>query len=340
MKKLLFVRRAPWQLHRVVPLSRRSRRDVRRPLGPAGRRDQCARHRGHRAARTRSRRGRRPCTCTRPRDCPPTSTSPRHHEVLRYGVGGPARRPATWRPRFVVSAQNCWNDPVVAADGRRRSRGRTRDVEDRRGAVETRARSSAVPSACLPRVTTSSAPGSTTGAISTRVKELAEISGGRRGPGHRQPLGRALVEALLQCHGEPRAGPCPASAPPRSWRMPSGRRRHPFSLAAESARVRLALGFRVPKIGAFPAEPGRHRSPRRLCRLDKKITPALGPGRNWQSSMGQDVDEAPAARRSKQMNGHVVTKGQRPASRPRVRHHGRHRARHRRRRSRASARYD
>ena len=71
--------------------------------------------------------------------------------------------------------------------------------------------------------------------------------------------------------------------------MPSGRA-VTIRLAAESARVGLALGFRVPKIGAFPAETwaGADR-PDVYAELDKRITPALGPGRNWRSSMGQDV---------------------------------------------------
>src|SRR6185295_7120847 len=56
--------------------------------------------------------------------------------------------------------------------------------------------------------------------------------------------------------------------------MPSGRAVS-IRLAAESARVRLALGFRVPKIGAFPAETwaGADR-PDVYAELDKKVTPA------------------------------------------------------------------
>jgi hypothetical protein len=73
--------------------------------------------------------------------------------------------------------------------------------------------------------------------------------------------------------------------------------------------VGLALGFRVPKIGAFPAETwaGADR-PDVYAELDKKVTPALGTSRNWRSSMGQDVTKR---RRTEieQMNGHVVAKG-------------------------------
>ena len=90
--------------------------------------------------------------------------------------------------------------------------------------------------------------------------------------------------------------------------MPSGRAVS-IRLAAESARVGLALGFRVPKIGAFPAETwaGADR-PDVYAELDRKVTPALGSGRNWRSSMGQDVTKR---RRTEieQMNGHVVAKG-------------------------------
>ena len=90
--------------------------------------------------------------------------------------------------------------------------------------------------------------------------------------------------------------------------MPSGRAVS-IRLAAESARVGLALGFRGPKIGAFAAETwaGADR-PDVYVELDKKVTPALGSGRNWRSSMGQDVTKR---RRTEieQMNGHVVAKG-------------------------------
>jgi hypothetical protein len=79
--------------------------------------------------------------------------------------------------------------------------------------------------------------------------------------------------------------------------------------AGDIVRVGLALGFRVPKIGAFPAETwaGADR-PDVYAELDKKVTPALGTGRNWRSSMGQDVTKR---RRTEieQMNGHVVAKG-------------------------------
>ena len=80
-------------------------------------------------------------------------------------------------------------------------------------------------------------------------------------------------------------------------------------LASESARVGLTLGYRVPKIGAFPAETwaGADR-PETYAELDTKITPALGPGRNWRASMAQDVIK----RRHTEidyMNGFVVAKG-------------------------------
>jgi hypothetical protein len=35
----------------------------------------------------------------------------------------------------------------------------------------------------------------------------------------------------------------------------------------------------------------RVRNPETYAELDKKITPALGPGRNWRASMAQDVIE-------------------------------------------------
>src|SRR3990172_12944879 len=80
-------------------------------------------------------------------------------------------------------------------------------------------------------------------------------------------------------------------------------------LAEESARVGLALGFRVPKFGGAPAErwaeAGR---PAVYKELDALLIPREGSGRNWRASMAQDVIKG---RRSEiaYMNGHVVSKG-------------------------------
>jgi 2-dehydropantoate 2-reductase len=88
-----------------------------------------------------------------------------------------------------------------------------------------------------------------------------------------------------------------------------GGRKVTIGLASESARVGLALGYRVPKISGFEAEKwaGADR-PEVYADLEAKLTPAAGPGRNWRSSMAQDVIKR---RRTEieLMNGHVMNKG-------------------------------
>jgi 2-dehydropantoate 2-reductase len=81
-------------------------------------------------------------------------------------------------------------------------------------------------------------------------------------------------------------------------------------LAAESARVGLALGYRVPKFGGAPieqwADAGRRET---YDALDHMLTPASSTSRrNWRASMAQDVVKG---RRTEIdfMNGHVVARG-------------------------------
>jgi 2-dehydropantoate 2-reductase len=165
MKKLLFVGAGAVGSYIGSFLSRaRSRRDVRRPVARAGRCDQRARG----------------IAVTGPHD--PFTARPKAvhlHEAARLpadfdiAIVTMKSYDTVWAaplaarhlgPRgYVVSAQNCWNDPVVAAmAGADRAVGL---VMSKIGvALWKPARSSAVPSAGRPRATTSSAPASTTGA--------------------------------------------------------------------------------------------------------------------------------------------------------------------------------
>jgi 2-dehydropantoate 2-reductase len=80
-------------------------------------------------------------------------------------------------------------------------------------------------------------------------------------------------------------------------------------LAAESARVGLALGYRVPKFNGAQAEQWAAADrPEAYEVLDRMLTPTAGGGRNWRASMAQDVAKG---RRTEidQMNGHVVARG-------------------------------
>src|SRR5881296_806117 len=61
-------------------------------------------------------------------------------------------------------------------------------------------------------------------------------------------------------------------------------------LAAESARVGLALGYRVPKFnGAEAAEWAGADRRETYDALDRMLTPASGKAVNWRASMAQDV---------------------------------------------------
>jgi 2-dehydropantoate 2-reductase len=80
-------------------------------------------------------------------------------------------------------------------------------------------------------------------------------------------------------------------------------------LAAESARVGLALGYRVPKFNGAAAEEWAGAGRRETYdALDRMLTPAAGSRRNWRASMAQDVVKGRPTEID-EMNGHVVTQG-------------------------------
>jgi 2-dehydropantoate 2-reductase len=80
-------------------------------------------------------------------------------------------------------------------------------------------------------------------------------------------------------------------------------------LAAESARVGLALGWRVPAFGGAAAERWADAGRRETWEaLDRMLTPASTTGRNWRASMAQDVAKGRPTEID-HMNGHVVAEG-------------------------------
>lgn len=77
-------------------------------------------------------------------------------------------------------------------------------------------------------------------------------------------------------------------------------------LAAESARVGLALGYTVPKFNGAPAEQWADAHRRETYdTLDRMLTPTSAGGRNWRASMAQDVAKGRPTEID-YMNGHVV----------------------------------
>ncbi|MEW6334417.1 MAG: ketopantoate reductase C-terminal domain-containing protein, partial [Thermodesulfobacteriota bacterium] len=80
-------------------------------------------------------------------------------------------------------------------------------------------------------------------------------------------------------------------------------------LAAESARIGIKLGYRIPNFGGAPAQKWAGADQPDACReLDRFLTPGPEPKLNWRSSMAQDVLKG---RRTEIdfMNGHIVRMG-------------------------------
>ena len=80
-------------------------------------------------------------------------------------------------------------------------------------------------------------------------------------------------------------------------------------LAAESARVGLALGYTIPKINGATAEQWAAADQRETWQtLDEMLRPKSASGRNWKASMAQDVAKGRPTEID-YMNGFVVDKG-------------------------------
>jgi 2-dehydropantoate 2-reductase len=80
-------------------------------------------------------------------------------------------------------------------------------------------------------------------------------------------------------------------------------------LAAEAARVGLALGYTVPKFNGAPVEQWAAADrPEAYAALDTMLTPASATRVNWRASMAQDIAKGRATEID-YMNGHVVAQG-------------------------------
>ena len=80
-------------------------------------------------------------------------------------------------------------------------------------------------------------------------------------------------------------------------------------LAGESARVGLALGYKVPKFNGEAAERWADSTRRETYQaLDEMLTPKTASTRNWKASMAQDVTKGRPTEID-YMNGHVVAQG-------------------------------
>ena len=207
----------------------------------------------------------------------------------------------------VVSAQNCWPDPIVASiAGATRSVGLVmskigvalwtpghveRGMEKGQGAGHD-----------VFRV------GEHDGRITPRVQELAQMLSVIDGARATDNLWGERWAKLSQ---NAMSNPLQALSGLGSLEVSSSEvgRTLMIRLAAESARVGLALGHRVPAFGGAPAERWADADRRETWEaLDRMLTPAAASARNWRASMAQDVAKG---RRTEigEMNGHVMAQG-------------------------------
>jgi len=210
---------------------------------------------------------------------------------------------------FVVSAQNCWPDPLVASlTGPGRAVGLVmskigvalwrpghveRGVERGQGAGHDVFRA-----------------GEHDGTLTPRVRELAGmlsvIDGARTTDnlwGERwAKLGQNAMSNPLQAMSGLGSLEIAASEVGRALTI---------RIAAECARVGLALGYRVPAFGGAPAERWAQADRREPWEdLDRMLTPVAAEGRNWRASMAQDVTKGRLTEID-HMNGHVVAESRR-----------------------------
>ena len=208
---------------------------------------------------------------------------------------------------YVVSAQNCWNDPLVASiAGADRSVGlvmsRIGVALWKPGEVERGAERGSSSGHDVFRA------GEHDGRITPRVKELAEIMSVVDGAHPTDNLwGERWSKLCSNAMGNPVQG-MSGLGTAEVMATPSGRA-VTIHLAAESARVGIASGYRVPKVNGAPAEQWADAGQRATWEtLDRMLTPQSASGRNWRASMAQDVvKERPTE--IDYMNGHVVAQG-------------------------------
>jgi 2-dehydropantoate 2-reductase len=208
---------------------------------------------------------------------------------------------------YVVSAQNCWPDPDVAeAVGVERAVGLVmsrigvalwKPGQVERGMERGQGRGHDVFRA-----------GEHDGRISPRVTALAEMLSVVDGARPTDNLwGERWAKLCQNCMGNP----VQAMSGLGSLEIAGSEagRAITIHLAAESARVGLALGLRVPAIGGAPAEEWARAGEREVYEaFDRKLTPASAQGRNWRASMAQDVLKGRPTEIDS-MNGHVVAQG-------------------------------
>jgi len=208
---------------------------------------------------------------------------------------------------YVVSAQNCWPDPIVASvAGASRSVGLVmskigvalwKPGQVERGYEKGQGQGHDVFRA-----------GEHDGRITARTTELAQMLSVIDGALATDNLwGERWCKLCANAMGNP----VQAMSGLGSLEIASSEvgRAITIHLAAESARVGLALGYRIPKFNGATAEAWAAADRREGYEpLDTMLTPTAGSTRNWKASMAQDVIKGRPTEVD-YMNGHVVAQG-------------------------------
>ncbi len=208
---------------------------------------------------------------------------------------------------YVVSAQNCWPDPVVAAAaGASRAVGlvmskigvamwKPGHVE--RGMEKGQGKGHDVFRA-----------GEHDGRITPRLTELAQMLSAIDGA---QVTDNLWGERWAKLCQNAMGNPVQAMSGLGTLEIASSEvgRAITIHLAGESARVGLALGYRVPKFNGAAAEQWANAEQRETYQaLDRMLVPTSTSARSWRASMAQDVTKGRPTE-IEYMNGYVVAQG-------------------------------
>jgi 2-dehydropantoate 2-reductase len=208
---------------------------------------------------------------------------------------------------FVVAAENCWPDPTVAAAvGAARAVGLVMSKIGvavwQPGHVERGMEKGQGKGHDVFRV------GEHDGRVTPRATELAEILSVIDGAFVTDNLwGERWAKLCANAMGNP----VQAMSGLGSLEIASSEvgRTITIHLGAESARVGLALGHRIPKFNGAAAEQWGDAGRRQTYEaLDRMLTPASASSRSWRASMAQDVTKGRPTEID-DMNGFVVTQG-------------------------------
>lgn len=208
---------------------------------------------------------------------------------------------------FVVSSQNCWPDPRVAAvAGAGRSLGLIMSKIGvacwRPGEVERGMERGGNKGHDVFRV------GEHDGRVTPRAQEVAEMLKVVDGSLTTDNLwGERWSKLCANSMGNPVQGMSGLGSAEIAGSEVG--RAITIHLAAESARVGLALGYTIPKFNGERAERWADAGRRETYQaLDEMLTPKTASTRNWKASMAQDVTKGRPTEID-YMNGHVVAQG-------------------------------